>query len=88
MKDLDAIVIPTGNESDDLARTEVALKNGSRNSHYIISGIGPDMNLALEKEVRGEKIQGLNFHKRLFDFLDIVDRNKRSSIFIDRLIFI
>jgi hypothetical protein len=69
MRQLDVIVIPTGTSEEDLDRVDVALNHGSSKTHYIVSGLGPDTNLALERQRKGESTDELDFHRGLWNYL-------------------
>ena len=80
MKNIDGIVIPTGNEEQDLERAQRALEYGAslgqKSVDYIVSGIGPDMNVflsrvhkVLEGQSCPEGTEGLDFHSQLYYFL-------------------
>jgi len=67
---LEPIIIPTGgSKKEDLERAKKAIQyhgeNGS-DASYIISGLGPDTNTALNSENPGKD---LDFHRELYDYM-------------------
>lgn len=66
-----AIVIPTGGKvQEDLQRAKRAINYNERmglNAPYVVSGIGPDINIALGHLPYEER--ELDFHPELYDFM-------------------
>ncbi len=65
------LIIPSGNEKDDIERAKAAIKYNTENSSnipYIVSGLGPDTNIALGYE-ENEENKELDFHEKLYDFM-------------------
>jgi hypothetical protein len=65
-----AIVIPSGNAKEDLRRAKRAINYNERsglNVPYIISGVGPDINLALGYV--NPKERALDFHPELYRYV-------------------
>ncbi len=75
MKTIDGIVIPTGTFVQDIQRAEKALEYGrSLNQdsvHYIVSGVGPDVNEYFEapKKNPSAPIKKMDFHPHLWFYL-------------------
>lgn len=67
---VEAIVIPSGGSvGEDLQRAERAIqynRENSLNTPYIISGVGPDINIALGPEMPDRK---LDFHRELYEYM-------------------
>jgi len=65
-----AIVIPSGSVRDDLERAKRAIQYNKENKlyvPYIISGIGPDTNIALGYETSDK--EELDFHRELYGYM-------------------
>lgn len=73
MRNLDAIVIPTGTHKQDLERVRKALEVGGNAARYVVSGIGPDTDKALVDDdgriQRYNPSKQLDFHHELWDYL-------------------
>jgi hypothetical protein len=72
MRNLDAIVIPTGTHEQDLERVRKALEVGGNNMNYIVSGMGPSTNEALVDSNgrirRYNPSERLDFHHELWRY--------------------
>ena len=77
-----ALVIPSGSVKDDLERAKAAIqysKENNLNVPYIISGLGPDTNIALGYD-ENKTNKKLDFHKELYHYMM---KNKKGIIGID-----
>ena len=66
-----ALVIPSGSAKDDLERGKVAInykEENDLNAPFLISGLGPDTNIALGYEERRNK-RKLDFHENLYNLI-------------------
>lgn len=66
-----ALVIPSGGIKEDLERAQAAINYSKENNleiPYIISGVGPDINIALGYD-ENKTNKKVDFHKELYDFM-------------------